>query len=67
MLIPMKSRRTEAQKRLTKDSMAFAFQGFRTGERQVESEPSSSEKWTQVFEWSDQLSIETDQGPGEKE
>jgi hypothetical protein len=67
MLIPMKSKRIESQKRLTKSSMAFASQGFRTGERQVESESLSPEKWSQVFEWSDQLSIETDQGPGEKE
>jgi hypothetical protein len=63
----MKARRTESQKEDDKKSIYFASQRFTTGERQVESESLSSEKWNQVFEWSDQLSIETDQGPGEKE
>jgi hypothetical protein len=67
LVIPMKARRTESQKEDDKKSIYFASQRFTTGERQVESESLSSEKWNQVFEWSDQLSIETDQGPGEKE
>ncbi len=63
----MRARAGESKFRGQREADSLVFQQAATGEKMDYKDSLSSDKLSQVLEWSDQFATETDRSQGEKE
>ena len=67
LLIPMKARAEEEQLMSRRGANSLESSRFETGEKLQDVENLSSDKFGATLEWSEQLTLSLDHGPGDKE